>query len=363
MIEASFEPRRGRETAISGVYQYDTGQRLRMHGLPTPEELAQRDDFLAGDSVVVQTQYSFAGDEQAEMRLAVYDEGSDAWLADIPDIYMARSAPVCVYIYVMYGSTETALRAKTCYEATFTPIGRPAPSTIVTPNQTNTWDILVEEINLTLAAMNAATSATNAATETATTTTKEANTATLRANAAAAGADAARDGANAAAARADTARDEANAAAAGADAARDGANAAAARADSAASGANDAADAANAAAQAAGNAAAAANDAATSAGNAADTANAVANKWNNASVSAKTLSEGSAATVTLADDGTKKVMTFGIPRGATGAQGPQGIQGPKGDKGDTGATGPQGPVGPAGVTFTLSGTTLYINLG
>ena len=52
--------------------------------------------------------------------------------------------------------------------------------------------------------------------------------------------------------------------------------------------------------------------------------------------------------------------------GATGATGPQGPKGDKGDKGDkgekgaTGATGPQGPKGPAGVTFTLSGTVLYI---
>ena len=53
-------------------------------------------------------------------------------------------------------------------------------------------------------------------------------------------------------------------------------------------------------------------------------------------------------------------------RGETGPIGPQGETGAKGDKGDkgdtgaTGATGPQGPKGPAGVTFTLSGTVLYI---
>ena len=43
MIEASFEQGRGRSAAVSGAYQYDTGQRIRMHGLPGPEELARRD--------------------------------------------------------------------------------------------------------------------------------------------------------------------------------------------------------------------------------------------------------------------------------------------------------------------------------
>ena len=57
------------------------------------------------------------------------------------------------------------------------------------------------------------------------------------------------------------------------------------------------------------------------------------------------------------------------PKGDNGATGATGPQGPKGEKGATGATGPQGPKGdtgpqgpkgPAGVTFTLSGTVLYI---
>ena len=43
MIEASFEQGRGRSAAVSGAYQYDTGQRIRMHGLPGPEELARRE--------------------------------------------------------------------------------------------------------------------------------------------------------------------------------------------------------------------------------------------------------------------------------------------------------------------------------
>lgn len=51
------------------------------------------------------------------------------------------------------------------------------------------------------------------------------------------------------------------------------------------------------------------------------------------------------------------------PKGDTGATGPQGPKGDKGDKGDTGPQGPKGATGatgPAGVTFSLSGTTLYI---
>ena len=36
MIEASFEQATHKSAAIGGIYQYDTGQRLRMHGLPTP---------------------------------------------------------------------------------------------------------------------------------------------------------------------------------------------------------------------------------------------------------------------------------------------------------------------------------------
>ncbi len=61
MIEANFESRTHKNAAIAGVYQYDTGQRLRMRGLPTPDELAEMDDFLAGDVVTVQAQYGYAG--------------------------------------------------------------------------------------------------------------------------------------------------------------------------------------------------------------------------------------------------------------------------------------------------------------
>lgn len=163
MIEASFEGMTERSAAVSGAYQYDTGQRLRLYGLPSPEELAERDDFLSGDVVTVQAQYAYVGDSQTEMRLAAYDEETGAWTAAVPDAYMTRSADVHVYIYVGYGQTEESMRAKTCYEAVFRPMGRPAPGTEVTPDQINAWDALAQEVNLAIAGVNAAASDANAA--------------------------------------------------------------------------------------------------------------------------------------------------------------------------------------------------------
>ena len=126
MIHASFDDRSHKSAAIAGIYQYDTGQRLKMHGLPSPRELAERDDFLSGDAVTVQAQYGFVGDSQTETRMASYDEGSGCWTADIPDIYLTRSSTVKVFVYVGYGAAEGAGRSKTCYEGSFTPVSRPA---------------------------------------------------------------------------------------------------------------------------------------------------------------------------------------------------------------------------------------------
>ena len=167
MIEASFSRRGSRGAAVSGAYQYDTGQRLRMHGLPTPQELAAEDEFISGDAVSVQAQYSFVGDIQTEMRPASYDAREDVWIAEIPNAYLTRSAPVHVYVYVSHGEADDRLRGKTRYEATFTPVSRHVPSTLVTEDQLNTWDVLVREINLTMAAMNTASSNANAAAQTA----------------------------------------------------------------------------------------------------------------------------------------------------------------------------------------------------
>lgn len=259
MIEASFEQATHKSAAIGGIYQYDTGQRLRMHGLPTPEELAEMDDFLVGDAVTVQAQYGYIGDSQTETRLAAFDAQTGCWEAEIPDAYLTRSSAVKVFVYVSYGATEDEVRAKTCYEGSFTPISRPAPGSQVTPSQGNAWDALVAEINLTLSKMNTAISETNAAAENALEATKAANTQT--------------------------------------------------------------------------------------------------DHLSKMTVQAATRNYGSGSTAMLTDDGTKKVLTLGLERG------PKGDKGEKGDKGDTGATGatgPQGPKGPAGVTFTLSGTVLYI---
>ena len=204
MIHASFDDRSHKSAAIAGIYQYDTGQRLRMHGLPSPKELAERDDFLSGDAVTVQAQYGFVGDSQTETRMASYDEGSGCWTADIPDIYLTRSSTVKVFVYVGYGAAEGAGRSKTCYEGSFTPVSRPAPGTQVTPEQTNAWDELVAEVNLTLAKMNTAVSGANAAAETAGTAAKAADKAAGSASSAAESARQAAEAANTAAADANT---------------------------------------------------------------------------------------------------------------------------------------------------------------
>lgn len=302
MIHASFDDRSHKSAAIAGIYQYDTGQRLKMHGLPSPKELAERDDFLSGDAVTVQAQYGFVGDSQTETRMASYDEGSGCWTADIPDIYLTRSSTVKVFVYVGYGAAEGAGRSKTCYEGSFTPVSRPAPGTQVTPEQTNAWDALVAEVNLTLAKMNTATSGANAATETA------------------------------------------NVATSGANQAAEAANKAAEAASSAAGAASTAAGSANSAAEAANQAAEAANTAAGS-------ANTQAEHLQNMVVQAATREYGSGSTVSLTDDGEKKILSLGLERGMPGRDGAKGERGEKGDKGDT---------GPAGVTFELVGTVLTI---
>ena len=302
MIHASFDDRSHKSAAIAGIYQYDTGQRLKMHGLPSPRELAERDDFLSGDAVTVQAQYGFVGDSQTETRMASYDEESGCWTADIPDIYLTRSSTVKVFVYVGYGAAEGAGRSKTCYEGSFTPVSRPAPGTQVTPEQTNAWDELVAEVNLTLAKMNTAVSGANAAAETAGTAAKAADKA-------------------------------------------------AGGAESAAKTAGDAAGSANSAAEAANQAAEAANQAAEAANTAAAGANTQAAHLQNMVVQAATREYGSGSTASLTDDGEKKILSLGLERGMPGRDGAKGDKGEKGDKGDK---------GPAGVVFKLSGTVLTI---
>lgn len=161
MIYASFDE--GRSAAVTHAYQYDTGQRIALLGLPTPQEMGYCDAFLSGDEVAVQVQYARASDSQTEMRLGAYDFALGAWVAAVPDAMLRTSEDVRVFVYVTYGQTEESSRAKTMYEAVFRPIARPAPGDTVTPDQENAWDALVQEVNLTLSGVGTAISGANAA--------------------------------------------------------------------------------------------------------------------------------------------------------------------------------------------------------
>ena len=175
MIDASFD-RMSRSAAISGVYQYDTGQRLRFSGLPSPEEFAEMDDLVSGSTVAVQVHYSYAGDSQSEMRLAQWNDARGMWMADIPDEYLTRNEPVYVHVYVYYGTVEPDVmmfdlgsaaetRAQTMYEGVFTPKSRPAPFGSVTDEQFEAWTEYAEEVSLVIADAEASvTAAQNAAT-------------------------------------------------------------------------------------------------------------------------------------------------------------------------------------------------------
>ena len=106
------------------------------------------------------------------------------------------------------------------------------------------------------------------------------------------------------------------------------ANAAAAQAGEAAAAAQDAADAAQEAAQAAQDAAQATQD--------------ERYKWENATAGVRTLEADEDAALTLSETGGVKHFAFAVPRGVTGADGAKGAP------------------GVSGVTFTLTGTSLYI---
>lgn len=168
MLEANFSPETSRGASVTGAVQYDSGQRLRLRGLPTPQELAVEDELLSGDSVSVQVQFAYRGDSQSEPRPAGYDAAEGCWVCEVPDAYLTRASEVQVYVYVGYGADEDGkTRSKTMYTATFRPEGRPAPNDSVTPDQKNAWDALVAEVNLALSAVAKATSGANAAAQTA----------------------------------------------------------------------------------------------------------------------------------------------------------------------------------------------------
>jgi len=160
-----------RSAVISGIGQYDTGQRLRMHGLPSPQEFAEKDDLLSGEVVTVQVHYAYRGDQQAGMRLALWDEEKGVWMVDVPNEYTRITETVYVMVYVYYGNDGDNERATTMYRSAFTPISRPAPNNVATEAQKEEWaklcveiDIVLEEINASVDALINTTESVNAAT-------------------------------------------------------------------------------------------------------------------------------------------------------------------------------------------------------
>lgn len=149
LLEASFD-RMSREAAIDGAYQYDTGQRLRLSGLPSPDEMGETDDFLSGNLAVVQVHFSYLGDTQAQVSLAQWDDERWCWVVRVPDEYLTRHETVNVYVVIGHGSDESGNRSKTQYEGTFTPISRPAPNNIVSEDQIERWETLESEVELAL---------------------------------------------------------------------------------------------------------------------------------------------------------------------------------------------------------------------
>ena len=149
MIDAIFD-RHSRSAAVSGVYQYDTGQRLRLRGLPSPDEMLERDTLLSGEAVTVQAQFAYEGDSQTEPRLAAWDEDLQSWLVGIPDAYLTRSETVRVFVEVYYGADENGGRTKTMYEGVFRPISRPASNDTATDDQLEAWSTLAAEVDLVL---------------------------------------------------------------------------------------------------------------------------------------------------------------------------------------------------------------------
>ena len=92
MLEAHFDPQVSHSADVTGATQYDSGQRLRIYGLPTPQELLDADDLLSGETVSVQVQFAYKGDSQSETRPAEYDEQSGCYLCEVPNAYLTRAS-------------------------------------------------------------------------------------------------------------------------------------------------------------------------------------------------------------------------------------------------------------------------------
>lgn len=198
MLEASFDPRVSRGAAIHGADQYDTGQRLRLCGLPAPDELSEADDLLGLSVAAVQVHFAYDGDAQSEPVLAQWEADMDAWVSVVPDEYLTRAEPVRVYVYVYYGADGESERAKTMYEGVFTPRSRTAPNNVATEDQLAWWQSEEAEVQLALSSAQTATDKANAQAE----ATLEAAQAAMDA---AEAADTSASGANAAARRLDDA--------------------------------------------------------------------------------------------------------------------------------------------------------------
>lgn len=186
MIDAYFDTKADRQAAVSGVYQYDTGQRLRLRGLPSQREISGIDNYIdtiydgQGNVIpeeervaMVEAHYSRLGDMQAETRLAVWDIDNQLWTVDIPDEYLTIAEPVYVYVTVYHGEEildgelkpseeatpaaedetdkEVRSRRRTVYEVVFTPIHRAAPSNVATDEQEQQWQNKQDDINEGLA--------------------------------------------------------------------------------------------------------------------------------------------------------------------------------------------------------------------
>lgn len=160
MINASFDAARGRQAAISRVYQYDTGQRLRLHGLPSQGEMTDMDELLydperfGGNRPVVASvlvQYGYEWSERTEDYAAIPQEDG-TWMVDIPDEFLKLTDPVHIYVYVFHGEKKIyegdgatqeddvyLIRGRTMYEGVFTPIARPAPRNTATQAELEQW--------------------------------------------------------------------------------------------------------------------------------------------------------------------------------------------------------------------------------
>lgn len=149
MIHASFDELNS-TAAISGAVQYDTGQRLKISGLPSPDTLGETDDFLSGDLVTVQAHFSYEGDAQAQMRLVQWDENHLCWFANVPDEYLTRHEKVNVFVVISHGANDEGSRNKTRYTGAFTPLARPAPNNVVSEEQLERWNELKVEVDLAI---------------------------------------------------------------------------------------------------------------------------------------------------------------------------------------------------------------------